>query len=346
MISRTSVQRLRHGMSRLCTSEALRVTPLHGLHLELGASMTGFGGWDMPLQYGSIKKEHEHCRASAGLFDVSHMLGVRITGDDRVAFAETILPADIAALPEGHGCLTSLPNENGGIIDDCIVTNAGDHIYLVINAGHEEKDLPHIDAHVKLFGGDVTITPVHGQGMLALQGPKAAEVLARHTDDDLESFSFMTARTMNVAGAECVVTRSGYTGEDGFELSISAEDTDRIARTLLAEEEVKPIGLGARDSPRLEAGLCLYGNDIDDSTTPIEAGLLWTIGKRRRQEGGFVGADKILAQLKDRKNLLTKKRVGLTLMKKGPPPRSDCVVFDLEGNEVGHITSGVFGPSA
>eukprot|EP00939_MAST-03C_sp_MAST-3C-sp1_P001472 g1472.t1 len=313
--------------------------------------MTEFGGWDMPLFYKSlgIMKEHVHCRESAGLFDVSHMLGVKITGKDRVAFAEKILPADVQALRAGHGCLTSLPNDAGGLIDDCIVTNApnGDYLYLVINAGHEEKDLPHLNEHAKGF--DVAVEPAYGQGMVALQGPKAAEVLGRLLDDesfDLESFEFMTAKELSVKGVPCFVTRSGYTGEDGFELSIPGDKTDHVARAMLAEEEVGMVGLGARDSLRLEAGMCLYGNDIDDETTPIEAGLLWTIGKRRRKEGGFVGADKILAQIKD-KSLVTRKRVGVVLTKKGPPPRSHDKIYDAAGERVvGEITSGVFGPTA
>ena len=336
--------------SSFSTAE-LRRTPLYDLHVERDANMTEFGGWDMPLFYKSqgIMKEHVHCREAAGLFDVSHMLGVKIKGDDRVAFAERVLPADVQALPAGHGCLTSLPNESGGLIDDCIVTNApgGDYLYLVINAGHEEKDLPHLHAHTK--GLDVEIEPVYGQGMLALQGPKAAEVLGRLIDDpsfDLEGFSFMTAKEISVKGVPCFVTRSGYTGEDGFELSIPGDRAEHVARAMLAEKEVETVGLGARDSLRLEAGMCLYGNDIDDETTPIEAGLLWTIGKRRRKEGGFVGADKILAQIKD-KSLVTRKRVGVVLTKKGPPPRSHDKIYDAEGSRVvGEITSGVFGPTA
>ena len=312
----------------------------------MDAFTTGFGGWDMPLYYADgIMKEHLHCRAAAGLFDVSHMLGVKITGADRVAFAESITPADVAALGDGQGSLTSLPNADGGLIDDCIITNAGDHLYLVINAGHEEKDLPHMQAQLDAFDGDATFETLPGRGMLALQGPAAADVLARHVEGlDLAGFGFMTGRNLTVAGADCFVTRSGYTGEDGFEIACAGADADALARALLAEDEVKPVGLGARDSLRLEAGLCLYGNDIDDNTTPLEAGLLWTIGKRRRKEGGFVGAEPILAQIKD-KSLVTRKRVGLVLSKKGPPPRSHDKVFDTDGNEVGEVTSGVFGPT-
>jgi len=296
-----------------------------------------------------ILKEHQHCRSAAGLFDVSHMLGVRISGNDRVRFAERVTPADIESLPIDTGCLTSLPNERGGLIDDCIVTKTEDFLYLVINAGHEEKDLPHLEKESRGFD-DVTITPMYGQGMLALQGPDAASVLDRIADSDgtppPSDMSFMQARTLKVGGVSCFVTRSGYTGEDGFELSIPGDAVDGIARSMLNEPEVEMIGLGARDSLRLEAGMCLYGNDIDDDTTPIEAGLLWTIGKRRRKEGGFVGADVVLGQIQD-KSKVTRKRVGIALTKKGPPPRTHDKIYDAEGKDVvGEITSGVFGPTA
>ena len=356
---------------RFFSDDSLRKTPLHSLNAELGAKTTGFGGWDMPLHYNlGIMKEHLHCRSAAGLFDVSHMLGIKITGADRAAFAETIMPADVQNLPSGTGALTFLPNSDGGIIDDCIVTNAGDHLYLVINAGHEDKDIPHMREHLEQFSGDAAIEECHGRGILALQGPKAVDVLARLTDEvDFSTFKFMTGRPLKVNGADCYVTRSGYTGEDGFEIACEGADAESVARALLENEEVEPIGLGARDSLRLEAGLCLYGNDIDDTTDPVSAVLLWTIPKSRRTPGSFVGSDKILEKIGDR-SLVTKKRVGftnkgallLTLCVCAPinarsqcnnnmtyypglPARSHDKVFDLEGNEVGEITSGVFGPS-
>jgi aminomethyltransferase len=329
------------------SDEILRKTPLHSLHVAKGAFMTGFGGWDMPLYYeDGILKEHLHCRAAAGLFDVSHMLGVKITGPDRVAFAEKVMPAGIQELPEGQGCLTSLPNENGGLIDDCIVTNAGDHLFLVINAGHEDKDVPHMRSVLDASGLNADFALQEGKGILALQGPKAVNVLSRLTENvDFSQFGFMTGRNLVVNGEECFVTRSGYTGEDGFEISCEGDVAEGLAKAILAEPEAKPIGLGARDSLRLEAGLCLYGNDIDDNTTPVSAGLLWTIGKRRRKEGGFVGADKILAEVNDR-SLVTDKRVGLVLTGKGPPPRSHDVLYNEEGEKIGEVTSGVFGPTA
>jgi aminomethyltransferase len=318
------------------------------MHVENGANMTGFGGWDMPLYYGEgIMKEHLWCRENAGLFDVSHMLGIKITGEDRVQFAERFLPANVAELNDGEGCLTNIPNANGGLIDDCIITNAGDHLFLVINAGHEEKDIPHMEKVLNLFDGTAAIEPQEGKGILALQGPKAVDALAKMTDGvDFTTWKFMTGRNLTVNGVSCFVTRSGYTGEDGFEISCNGADAAALSAALCEDDNVKLIGLGARDSLRLEAGLCLYGNDIDDETDPVEAGLLWTIGKRRRTEGGFVGADKILAIIADRKNLVKRKRVGLTLAGKGPPPRSGDLLFNEEGEQIGQLTSGVFGPSA
>ena len=305
--------------------EVLRKTPLHALSAELGATTTGFGGWDMPLYYEQgIMKEHVQCRSSAGLFDVSHMLGIKIVGADRAAFAESIMPADVQNLPSGSGALTFLPNESGGIIDDCIVTNAGDHLYLVINAGHEDKDIPHMRAHLAAFAGDADIEECHGRGILALQGPKSAEVLSRLTSGvDFSTFQFMTGRPLAVNGADCYVTRSGYTGEDGFEIACEGTDAESVARAILDHDEVGPIGLGARDSLRLEAGLCLYGNDIDDDTDPVAAALLWTIPKARRLPGAFVGSDRILSLIAD-KSQVTKKRVGFT--NKGIYRRSTCDV--------------------
>ena len=239
--------------------------------------MTEFGGWDMPLYYeDGIMAEHKHCRDEAGLFDVSHMVPIRITGADRVAFAEKVFPASVAELPGGQGCLTNMPNANGGLIDDCIITNAGDHLFLVINAGHEDKDLPHMQAILDESGLDAQINVIDSPGLLALQGPKAVGVLARLCDDDINfnDFAFMTGRNLSVCGTDCFVTRSGYTGEDGFELTVPTDKAESLAQELLDQPEVKAIGLGARDSLRLEAGLCLYGNEMDDTTSPLEAGLL------------------------------------------------------------------------
>jgi aminomethyltransferase len=252
---------------RAFSTEILRKTPLHSLHVENGAKMTGFGGWDMPLYYKEgIMKEHLWCREHAGLFDVSHMLGIKITGDDRVKFAERVLPAGVEELQVGEGCLTSIPNENGGLIDDCIVTNAGDHIFLVINAGHEEKDIPHMQAVLDDFDGNAALEPQTGNGILALQGPKAIDVIMDVVDDEVDwnNFKFMTGRNLKVSGIDCFVTRSGYTGEDGFELSCAGSDALALSAALTNNCTVKLIGLGARDSLRLEAGLCLYGKFLGE----------------------------------------------------------------------------------
>lgn len=339
----TTIRHLKAGArSAVRCMSTLRKTPLYDLHVALGATTAEFGGWDMPIKYPlGIMKEHLWCREKAGLFDVSHMVPVKITGKDRAKFMETVTVCDVQNLPEGMGSLSLITNDDGGIIDDCIVTNAGDHIYMVINAGHEDKDLPHIQKHLDAFDGDVTMTP-SPSGLLALQGPKAAEILAKHAEQDTAKMSFMSGQPVTVAGVPCYVTRSGYTGEDGYEIGIPADETEKIAKLLLDEADVEFIGLGARDSLRLEAGLCLYGNDLDDTTTPSEGGLLWTISKRRKAEGGFVGSDKILGQIADKKSV-TRKRVGF--IGSGPPPRSHDKIFTPEGEEVGEVTSGVFGPS-
>eukprot|EP00658_Telonema_sp_P-2_P000803 TRINITY_DN1028_c0_g1_i6.p1 TRINITY_DN1028_c0_g1~~TRINITY_DN1028_c0_g1_i6.p1 ORF type:complete len:377 (+),score=120.07 TRINITY_DN1028_c0_g1_i6:178-1308(+) len=320
------------------------------LNRELGGKMVEFGGWSMPVTYGGkqggIMPTHLHTRESAGLFDVSHMVPVRFYGRDRARFLETFLVGDIQELPENMGQLSNIPNHQGGLIDDCICTNAGDHMYLVINAGHEEKDLPHIEALMADFkanGGDVSMEVAEGGGLMALQGPKAVDVMERFCPGfDFGSFPFMGGRWIEVDNARCFVTRSGYTGEDGFEIGVSGDKAAALATALLDQPEVLPVGLGARDSLRLEAGLCLYGNDMDDTTSPIEAGLLWTIGKRRRQEGGFPGADVILGQIADKK-LVTRKRVGFVT--EGAPAREGMEILNDEGRVIGKVTSGVMAPS-
>eukprot|EP00501_MAST-03F_sp_TOSAG23-6_P001243 GSMAST32.ASY1.ANO1.1289.1 assembled CDS len=251
MFSRQAILRSNANIfKRLYSVKALKKTPLHSLHISMKAFMTGFGGWDMPLYYeDGIMKEHVHCRTEAGLFDVSHMLGIKITGSDRVLFAEKFLPANVAELADGHGCLTNIPNSEGGLIDDCIITNAGDHLFLVINAGHEEKDVPHMHKILDSFDGDAHFELQEGKGILIR--PKATSVLERHTSNvDFSTFGFMTGRSMSVQyffiymnGTECFVTRSGYTGEDGYEISVAGDHTEALAKTLLGEPEVKPIGL-------------------------------------------------------------------------------------------------------
>ena len=289
---------------------ALRKTPLYDSHVALGGKMVEFGGWDMPVQYpAGIVKSHEHTRVAAGLFDVSHMLGCVVRGADRVAFMESLCTADLAALPDGMGSLTVITNEAGGVIDDCIVTNAGDHLYMVINAGHEEIDLPHIKKHMDAFvksGKDVSFETLADNGILALQGPKAAAVLQKLVTEDLNQMGFMYAKPMSVAGIDnCFVARSGYTGEDGFEIAVPKGSGGKhgvvtLWEKLLEDSDVMPVGLGARDSLRLEAGLCLYGNDLDTTTSPAEGTLFWVVHKTRRKPGSFVGSERILEEIKNK----------------------------------------------
>jgi len=328
----------------------LRKTPLWESHVALGGKMVEFGGWDMPVQYpAGIVKSHEHTRAAAGLFDVSHMLGCVVRGADRVAFMEKLCTADLKALPDGMGSLTVITNEEGGIIDDCIVTNAGDHLYMVINAGHEEIDLPHIKKYMDEFvasGGDVSFETLPDNGILALQGPKAAEVLQKLVSEDLSQMGFMTAKSMSVAGIDgCFVARSGYTGEDGFEVAVPKGGGGKhgvvtLWDKLLEDAEVMPIGLGARDSLRLEAGLCLYGNDLDTTTSPAEGTLFWVVAKSRRVPGGFVGSDRILEEIKNKS--ATRKRAGFVI--KGAPARQGTPIMNADGEEVGVVTSGSHSP--
>uniref|UniRef100_A0A7S3RU49 Aminomethyltransferase n=2 Tax=Choreotrichia TaxID=141411 RepID=A0A7S3RU49_9SPIT len=313
--------------------------------------MAAFGGWDMPIQYPEgIMKSHLHTRESAGLFDVSHMLGVVVRGADRVAFMESLCVADLQALPAGMGTLSVLTNESGGVIDDMIVTNAGDHLYMVINAGHEDKDLPHMEEHLKKFvasGKDCSIESLPKNGILALQGPKAASVLQSLTKADVSQMAFMSAQKMDVCGIECFVARSGYTGEDGFEIAVPPgsgpnHQVTTIWSTLLDKPEVMPVGLGARDSLRLEAGLCLYGNDLDDTTSPIEGTLTWVVAKRRRTEdGSFVGSERILKEFREKSR--ARARCGF-VVESGAPVREGTMILDSSGTEVGKVTSGGFSP--
>ena len=332
------------------SGKALRKTPLHESHVALGGKMVEFGGWDMPVQYpAGIVKSHEHTRKAAGLFDVSHMLGVVLRGADRVEFMEKLCTADIKALPDGMGSLTVITNESGGVIDDCIVTNAGDHLYMVINAGHEEIDLPHIKKHMDAFvkaGGDVSLETLTDNGILALQGPKAAEVLQGLVSEDLSQMSFMYAKPMEVAGVgECFVARSGYTGEDGFEIAVPKGDGPKhnvvtLWESLLANPDVMPVGLGARDSLRLEAGLCLYGNDLDETTSPAEGTLFWVVAKSRRTPGAFVGSDRILEEIANKS--AKRKRAGFVI--EGAPARAGTAVLNAEGEQIGVVTSGSHSP--
>lgn len=315
----------------------LKTTPLDALHRELGAKMVPFAGYDMPVQYpAGVMKEHLHTRAAAGLFDVSHMGQARLTGDNPAAALETLVPGDIIGLADGQTRYTLFTNDAGGILDDLMVTRTGNGLFLVVNAACKDADFAHLQANLN----GVALEIIDDHGLLALQGPKAVDALARHAPA-VRDMIFMTSASVDIAGIPCFVTRSGYTGEDGYEISVPAKDTERLARLLLAEDEVEPIGLGARDSLRLEAGLCLYGNDIDETTTPIEASLAWAIGKRRRADGGFPGAAVVQQQLADGP---PRRRVGLVPEGRAPA-RAGTEIQDQGGTVIGTITSGGFGPS-
>lgn len=320
------------------TEQDLKRTPLHALHTSLGAKMVPFAGYDMPVQYeAGILTEHLHTRDAASLFDVSHMGQVAIRGDEAAVALERLVPGDIQAIAPGRMRYTMLTNDEGGILDDLIVTNVGSYLFVVLNAACKEADIAHLRANL---GPDVEVEELAERALLALQGPRAADVLARFAPG-VDKMAFMSAEPFTIDGSKLAVTRSGYTGEDGFEISIPQEDTERIASMLLEEAEVAPAGLGARDSLRLEAGLCLYGQDIDETTTPVEAALAWTIGKRRRQEGGFAGAEIILDQLS---NGTSRRRVGIVPDGRAPA-RAHTEVTDTNGQKVGEISSGGFGPT-
>ena len=324
------------------SGQSLRRTPLHTLHVELGAKLVPFAGYEMPVQYPTgILTEHQHTRAAAGLFDVSHMGQVRLTGKGGAGTAkalEALVPADIQALTPGQMRYTQFTNDKGGILDDLMVASTGDHLMLVVNASCKEADAAHLQRHL---AASCDIEQLSTRALIALQGPKAAEVLARFAPQ-CRAMRFMTAAFLAIDGVNCYATRSGYTGEDGYEISMPGEAAERLTRRLLAEPEVKPIGLGARDSLRLEAGLCLYGNDIDQTTTPVEAALTWSIGKRRRSEGGFIGADVILCQLKEG---ASRRLVGIKPEGRAPV-RAHAEIQDRSGRRIGEVTSGGFGPAA
>lgn len=318
------------------TETALLKTPLHALHVELGAKMVPFAGYDMPVQYpAGIKAEHLHTRAKAGLFDVSHMGQVKLTGADAARDLERLVPGDLDGLAVGQMRYSMFTNEAGGILDDLMVCRIEDGLMVVVNAACKDADIAHMRAHLSS-----EITVLEDRALIALQGPGAEAALSALAPA-AATLSFMTGAEMDVDGATCFVTRSGYTGEDGYEISVPADQADALARKLLAQNDVEAIGLGARDSLRLEAGLCLYGHDIDETTTPVEAALTWSIGKRRREEGGFPGADVILGQIK---NGAPRKRVGI-LPDGRAPAREGTEIQAPDGTSIGTITSGGFGPS-
>jgi len=323
-------------------SQPLQRTPLHALHVELGARMVPFAGYEMPVSYpAGIVAEHRQCRAAAALFDVSHMGQLRLVGDDAAAALETLVPVDVVGLAEGKQRYALFTNDAGGILDDLMVTRRGDHLFLVVNAGCKVADLDHLRAEI---GGRCAIEPMPDHALLALQGPAAGAVMARLAPA-LAKLTFMSGAAATIAGIDCFATRSGYTGEDGFEISVAGEHAAALARALLAAPEVQPAGLGARDTLRLEAGLCLYGHDIDTSTTPIEAALAWAIQKVRRpggaRAGGYPGAATIEKQLA---NGTARKRVGLVGLDRAPV-REGAAIVDEGGGAIGRVTSGTVGPS-
>ena len=328
-------------------SEGLKQTPFYDLHLELGAKMVPFAGYDMPVQYqAGVMKEHLHTRSKAGLFDVSHMGQVILRGPDYETAAralEQLIPMDVLDLEGDRQRYGFFTNEQGGLLDDLMFANRGDHIFVVVNAACKDADIAHLRKHLE---PEITIKELDNRALLALQGPAAEAVMAEYHPRFAE-MRFMDVDTLPIAGAECWVSRSGYTGEDGYELSIPVAAAENAARALLAHDDVEFIGLGARDSLRLEAGLCLYGHDINTETTPTAASLNWAIQKARRNNGtragGFPGADVILKQIE---NGASQRRVGLRPIGRAPM-REGVEIFADENsaNAIGQVTSGGFGPS-
>ena len=321
-------------------------TPLHALHGALGARMGPFAGYDMPIQYKSgILAEHAHTRAKAGLFDVSHMGQASLIGPDHATVAralEGLVPADVLGLPPGRQRYSQFLDAGGGTLDDLMITRpfgADGVLSLVVNASRKEGDFAHLAAHLP---GDVALKTHDDLALIALQGPLAEAVLRRIAPSGaFDGMAFMDARAIALDGIPTRLTRSGYTGEDGFEISLPAADAERLVRKLLSDPDVAPIGLGARDSLRLEAGLCLYGHELDTSIDPIEAGLAWSIQKRRRIDGGFLGAARIQAALA---NGVSRTRVGIRLDGRAPA-REGAKIVDAAGAEIGVLTSGGYGPS-
>jgi aminomethyltransferase len=323
-------------------SADLLKTPLHALHVEHGARMVPFAGYNMPVNFpGGIIAEHKQCRESAALFDVSHMGQLRLLGDDAARALETLVPVDVIGLAVGQQRYAFFTDASGGILDDLMITRREKDLLLVVNAGCKAADIQHLITHI---GHRCQVVPMPERALLALQGPRAAEALA-HLNPAVATLVFMTGGAFTLAGAECYVTRSGYTGEDGFEISVPEESAVPLARALMNLPEVKPAGLGARDTLRLEAGLCLYGHDIDTRTSPIQAGLTWAIQKVRRpggeRAGHYPGAAAIESQLA---HGVTHKRVGLVGLER-VPVREGTRLVDAKGHKLGTVTSGTIAPT-
>lgn len=323
------------------TDEPLKQTPLCSLHEELGAKMVPFAGYSMPVQYkDGVLKEHLHTRTAAGLFDVSHMGQAVLSGAGAAPFLETLVPGAIGALEPSRMRYSVLLNPQGGIIDDLMILRLDeDRFHLVVNAAKKDEDFQHIGAAT---GGGISLEPLPDRALIALQGPAAASVVGGLAPG-AERLEFLQGAHTSINGADALITRSGYTGEDGYEISVDAAEAEALARCLLADERVRPIGLGARDSLRLEAGLCLYGHDIDEGTSPIEAGLAWIIPKSRRvAEAGYPGAERIARELAEG---ASRRRVGIKPAGRAIA-REGTVVLSADGEQIGTVTSGGFGPSA
>lgn len=313
-----------------------RHTPLIELHRELEGRLVDFAGWELPIQYEGVIAEHTWCRRSAGLFDVSHMGVVELRGDDPAAGLERLTPAGVTTLKPGHMRYGLLTNDDGGVIDDLMITNRDDHFMLVVNAARRDVDIPHLRTSLP----EVDLLERDDVALLALQGPKAVDALARLAPG-AEALFFLQVADLSLDGTPVVVSRSGYTGEDGFELTVPADDADRIARLLLAQPEVQACGLGARDTLRLEAGLCLYGHELDETTSLVEADLRWTTPKRRREAKDFPGADRTMHEYDNGPSRL---RVGLAADGKRPF-RDGAELRTNDGTAVGIVTSGGYGPT-
>lgn len=318
----------------------LKHTPLHALHQQLGGKLVPFAGYALPVQYPTgIIKEHLQTRESASLFDVSHMGQIKLWGNSAAMALETLVPVDVIDLPLFHQRYAVFTNDRGGILDDLIITNAGDHLFVVVNGACKADDIAHLQSGI---GDKCSIEVLDDRALIALQGPKAVDVMKRLAPAAAD-LVFMTGTDAKIDGVNCFITRSGYTGEDGFELSIPSENAAQIAQLILDHDEVKACGLGARDSLRLEAGLCLYGHDLTPDTTPVEASLLWALSKVRRAEGeragGYPGAEIIFKQISEKP---MRKRVGMQPLGRAPV-REGTEIQDSDGTIVGHVTSGGFG---
>ncbi len=317
----------------------LQTTPLHALHTELGGRLVPFAGWEMPIQYQGVVAEHNWCRSSAVLFDVAHMAVVELWGDDPAAALESVSPAGFTTLASGRQRYGLLTNDDGGVIDDFMAINWGNHFTLVVNASRAGVDIPHLTERLEQYS--IEVRPKPEIALLALQGPEAASVVVG-MDPSLADTVFLDARMAELGGFQTAAFRAGYTGEDGFEIAVASENAEALARALLADERVKPAGLGARDTLRLEAGLCLYGNDLDETISPVEADLRWTIPKRRREAADFPGAERILSEWESGPSRI---RVGLA--PQGRRPVRDGASLRTRGTSepIGVVSSGGFGPT-